>query len=517
MVHKEKKRVEVNAAQYAAIYALKMGIKYLFLEWGRGTGKSTILGWVIKEAAYQLPRATGILVGQTYQRMLSTTLPSTKEGLSMFGFYEGVDYVVGRSGKKLGFAMPFQSPNKWENVIHFRNGFILILVGLDNPDSGRGINSYLVIGDEAALLEPERLFNNVQTTNRAKKEEFRKSPLLNAEIYASSTPMTKDGKWFTDMEEKILDAIKGFNKKIENPEEYLFIKANAFVNQKNLKEGWFKRMENNAPSQMHYDAEILNIRPNFNIISFYPRLIPEIHYYEDYNNSYLEKIGVHAKEEDFNCLQDGDLKKNEPLIIEEDWGTFNSLIVSQDNGKEFRRLKTFWVKSPKIIDDLIEKFVKYYSYHQKKIIYYYYDRNGNNRTANSPITFAEQAISLLKSAGWKVIVKTPRTVDPSHNSKFIVINYILEHGGTQGLPKVLINKHNCRDLTISLENASAKEGKNGIEKDKRSERSKTIPQEHATHLSDCFDLALYWRYKDKVYRLIGNEHNYQGGIPLFVR
>ncbi|TSD94592.1 hypothetical protein FOF46_31255, partial [Aquimarina algiphila] len=86
---------------------------------------------VIKDAAYQLPRATGVLVGQTYQQMLSRTLPSTKEGLSMFGFYQGIDYVVGRHGKKLGFAMPFQAPSKWENVIHFRNGFILILVALD--------------------------------------------------------------------------------------------------------------------------------------------------------------------------------------------------------------------------------------------------------------------------------------------------------------------------------------------------------------------------------------------------
>jgi hypothetical protein len=56
--------------------------------------------------------------------MLSRTLPSTKAGLDMFGIYEGIDYVVGKCGKSLGFTMPFQSPDKWDNTIHFSNGFM---------------------------------------------------------------------------------------------------------------------------------------------------------------------------------------------------------------------------------------------------------------------------------------------------------------------------------------------------------------------------------------------------------
>lgn len=514
----EKKKVNVNGPQIAAIKALDVGIKYLFLEWARGTGKSTILGWVIKEAAYQLPCATGILVGQTYQQILSRTLPSTKWGLKMFGFHEDIDYVVGRHGKKLGFAMPFQAPSKWENVIHFRNGFILILVSLDNPNSGRGINSYFVVGDEAALLDPEKLFNNVQTTNRAKKVEFEKSKLLNAEIFASSTPMTQEGKWFVKKEKEIVDAIKGFNKKIKKPEEHLFIKASALANKMNLDEDWFDRMLHNSPSKMHYEAEILNIRPNFNLESFYPQLDIAKHYYENFNNSYLESVGVEGGKTSFDCKQDNDRINAEPLILSIDWGVFNSMKVSQDVAGKYKALKTFWVKHPKIIDDLInEEFHPYYSSHSNKTVYLYYDRNGNNRVPNKPITLAQQAINALRLAGWKVIVKTPRTVDPPHNEKFVVINYLLKHGGTQGLPEIGINKHNAYDLTVSLESAPAKEGKRGIEKDKKSERSKVIPQEHATHLSDTFDLPLYWRYKDKVWRLLNNKTSSGGGhIPLFV-
>lgn len=511
----EKIIVNLNRPQLAVTEALAIGKKNLNLEWSRGTGKSTILGWVVKEAAYQLPRATGVLVGQTYMQMLSRTLPSTKEGLEMFGFYEGIDYVVGRCGKKLGFEMPYQSPSKWENVIHFRNGFILVLVSLDNPNSGRGLNSYIVIGDEAALFDPERLFNNVQTTNRAKKVWFEKSPLLNAEIFASSTPMTSKGRWFTDIELEIEKAKKGLKSKITNPNEWAFIKANAYANSRNLSVDWFKRMKMNAPSKMHFEAEIENIRPKLNLRSFYPQLNSSKHYYENYNVTYLETVGVDATKSSFNCKQDADLRRNQPLIVELDWGVFNSMVVSQDDGNDWNFLKSFWVKNPKIIDDLIDdEFTPYYSSHGKKVIHLYYDRNGNNRQANSKLTMAEQAIAAFKRNGWKVVVKTPPTLDPPHNEKFVVVNYLLRYGGTKGLPNIRINMHNAYDLTVSLEDAPAKEGSKGIQKDKSSERSKVIPQEHATHLSDAFDLAIYWRYKDKVMKLINNNTE-RWSVPLF--
>jgi hypothetical protein len=41
----------------------------------------------------------------------------------------------------------------------------------------------------------------------------------------------------------------------------LFVKAPAAVNKHNLSQDWFDRMRDNAPSEMHYDAEIRNIRP----------------------------------------------------------------------------------------------------------------------------------------------------------------------------------------------------------------------------------------------------------------
>lgn len=509
----KKINVNLNIAQAAFVQTLQQGVNQIFLEWGRGAGKSTVLGYAINLAANELRQATGVLVGQTYQQILSRTLPSTKQGLAMFGLFEGVDYVVGWGGKKLGFAMPLQAPNAWKNVIHFRSGFILVLVGLDNSNSGRGINSSIVIGDEAALLNPEKLFNNVQTTNRVRNALFSKSTLCNAEIYASSTPMTQEGRWFTKMEEKIIGARKGLVD-LPSPERYAFIKANAYCNQSNLSKDWFARMKANTPSIAHYNAEILNIRPTLIENSFYPSLNPSTHYYEAYNNSYLEELSSTYTPSSFNCKQDGDLDRTAPLILEMDWGVFNSLVVLQDNKEEVRHLKSMWVISPQIIDDLMNDFHDYYSSHGNKRIYFYYDRNGNSRVANSKLTFAQQATEILRRKGWTVIPKTEGHLDPPHNEKFVVVDYLLKHGGTKGLPLVQINKHNCRDLTISLENAPAKEGNNGIQKDKLSERSKVLPQQEATHLSDAFDLYLYWKYKDKVKRLLEGGRGDQS-IPLF--
>jgi hypothetical protein len=78
---------------------------------------------------------------ETYQQMLSRTFTIYK-GVLICLIYEGIDYRV--KWKSLGFTMPFQSPDKWDNTIHFSNG--LFDYGCnDQANSGRGINCSIVI------------------------------------------------------------------------------------------------------------------------------------------------------------------------------------------------------------------------------------------------------------------------------------------------------------------------------------------------------------------------------------
>jgi hypothetical protein len=477
------KKIALNIPQARAFANMR---KQNYWEWGRGTGKSTGIGYGIRQFVVQMPRASFFLVGSTYSQILSRTLPSTIEGLEMFNLFQDVDYVVGRSGKKQGFQMPFQPPNQWNNIMHWSNGAIFQLVSLDNPNSGRGLNSYGGIGDEAALLDPEKLYNNITATNRAKKEIFKNCSMLGAEIYASSTPVNKKGKWFTDMEETAK----------AKPSEYYFSKANAFWNH-HLQADYFEKMRLKAPSQLLYEAEFLNIRPKEITDGFYANLNPTKHYYTDYNNNYLESLGVTAKKEHFNCHQDNDVRRNEPLILSLDFGVFNSAVVSQLQDDEYRVLKSFWEKSPKLLDDLfIEQFIPYYAPHQEKTIYLYGGHDGNNRLPNSSKTLFEQVIDLLSHHGWSVYLLT-KGAATTHFDKYLLINAMLKEHQTR-LPKIRINEANNEDLIIALERAEAKEGLTGsVEKNKKDERNKLYPQQHATHLTDAFDIPIAAMFNDK--------------------
>lgn len=499
---KVKVITELNPFQSAAVLATQLGIKNKTYLVARGGGKSTVLGWDMLSCVRAMPRSTGVLVGETYQQMLSRTLPSTKEGLEMFGCFEGIDYVVGKKGP--GFNLPFQSPERWNNVIHFRNGTIVILVSLDMPDAGRGLNSYWVIGDEAALLNKERLFLNVQTTNRAKKSIFEQSPLLNAEIFATSMPLTKKGKWILDMENvyKTNSLYKGIS---------TYLKAPATINIKNLSKNWFARMEANASSRVHYEAEILNIEPPSVLNGFYMQWSADIHTYGNANDlEYLDEVGVSYKNKHHDrCRQDKDLIWYQQIEISIDPGEgINSMTVWQkdyQNNIE-RCIKEFVVKRPKDYIDLVKEFDLYYADHKNRVpnvilrhdAQAFKERDKNNRM------IAEKIEQELRTLGWIVNNMTPKSNNPYHEAKFTVLNYLLK--GTDGrLPTILINKDNCPNLIISIEGAETEIKRNsGYAKDKSSERDRTTLPEHATHLSDTFDYYLYWKYADMITEDVGS-------------
>lgn len=174
------------------------------------------------------------------------------------------------------------------------------------------------------------------------------------------------------------------------------------------------------------------------------------------------------------------------------------MTISQQNEDAYKVLKEFFVKSPKILDHLfLEEFLPYYAPHNCKEVYFYYDRTGNNRTANSKMTFADQARDILMKNGWTVYNMTTG-VNPSYMDKFRLINVALrEDGKMKGLPKIRINQANCPNLIISMEHAEVYDRGKGLEKDKRSERRKGVDQEHATHLSDTFDYPFFELFWDK--------------------
>lgn len=478
-----KKRVLLTLPQVGAVLSRQ---KMKYFEWGRGSGKSFILAYFIWKMVTEMPRAAFALVGVTYSQILATTLPSTLKALEILGLIQDVDFVVGKSGKKFGFELPFETPNQWNCVIHFSNGAVLHLVSLDGGNSRRGLNTFGFIADEAALLNPEKLYYDVQLTNRAKYENNPNASMLGAEVYASSTPLTKKGKWFIE-KEKLAKS---------KPNEYYFSKASSLSNP-NLREDYLVKARDNAPSLMLFEAEFLNKRPKEITDGFYANLNPDIHYYTDYDVSYLEKQIWIPEGITLDCRQDKDLHRKQPLIVSLDFGVFNSLTVSQfnRNTNTFRVLKSMWAKSPKITNDLfIDQFLPYYEAHQDKKIYLYGGHDGHNAQANSTTTLYEQLENLLRQHGWKVYVQAKKSA-PLHSRKYLLLNAMLKETDHR-LPKIRIHQENCADLITALERAEAIEGKNGIEKQKKDERNKSMLQQHTTHLTDAFDYPIYDMFWD---------------------
>ena len=137
---KPQKLVKLNPMQMAAVLANhRYKIPYITIEAARGSGKSTVLGWFVKEAVRQMPRSTGVIVGETFVQIKSRTLPSTKEGMEMFGLYEDIDYVVGRCGKKEGFEMPFQAPDDRKELVFEYYGYLEAQHMTDSSNKGIGL------------------------------------------------------------------------------------------------------------------------------------------------------------------------------------------------------------------------------------------------------------------------------------------------------------------------------------------------------------------------------------------
>lgn len=481
-----KKKLLFHLAQMAAAISTQ---RTKILEWGRGTGKSTLLAWFMREMVMTMPRGKFYLTGTTFKAMLGETLPSTRASLERMGIFENIHYHVGRRGPK-HWEAPLESPADWRNYIHFWTGAAFSLVSQDKGRvESRGQNFDGGLGDEVAQLDPERLFNECQAGKRTWREAFKRSPLYLAEIYASSTPVTRAGQWFLKYEEEARN----------NPKDFLFLRANALMNRANLSPSWFDEMRVRAASRMMYDAEIMNIRPNLTVNGYYPMLKADTHYYTaDDPDYWLGRIAEHKPYLE-SSAGDLDYDPNLPLIVDFDPGSaINVAVVKQINKKkmEKRTLKSFWRKHPSIIQELIEHdLLPYYATHKRREVNLFYDRTAKNRVANSRTTVADDVISVFRKHGWQVNDRTIRRV-VTQDEKYHVVNKSLKEDDAQ-LYKERINQTNNRDLIISLEHAEAIENSRGlINKDKRSEkRFGSLPRQHATDLSDAWDLDIVYYAK----------------------
>jgi len=489
------KKLEYNIAQMLFILS---NVLITVLEWGRGTGKSTILARRIIDCVTQMPRSTGALAASSYTQIKTRTLPSTIAGLESHGIYKDIHYFVGkRPPKSFKFPEPYEPPLDYKNAIIFWNGTVLVFVSQDKSgSSGRGMNVDWVVGDEAALLKEKQFETDILLTNRGNKKRiaeypdeswkyFEKCPLHHSILLATSTPITLEGRWILKYEKEAKN----------NPNKVKFLRASAEVNRHNLGDEFFETAKAVMPPDL-YDAEVCNIRMNVIDNGFYPKLSETKHVYNP--TSYKDYL---SDKSDRIWKTDKDVDMAEPLILGIDWGSrINCMVVAQGDRQELKFINNLYVNSPQIVDDLIEEFIRYYNDFPNKDIYIWYDPTGNIKTANSRVTVAQQVKKRLQDAGWDPQLMTQGSHNELHEHKHNLWNNILQEDSTKSFPKVKFNRSNSSELWISMTSAGAVQARDGsTKKDKRSEKSKTIPQEHATHLSDAADVIVVGMFNELMF------------------
>lgn len=490
-VEQKYRVVRLNAPQLAASFSMA---KTLILEWGRGTGKTTIIGDRLNKLHRQMPRSSGLLIAPTYQMTLTRILPALIQGLEMFGLFENLHYFIAQQPPRAwraSWGRAYQPPRSYDHYITFYNGMGAHLISQDVAGDGRALSTDWIIGMEAAMLSNDKLQENTDPTLRGTNTSaFRKSPLFGSRMYESSTPITPDGMWLLDYEAKAMAAPKQFN----------FISADCRDNLHNLRPGFLAEAKEAALTQWLFEAEYLNVRVKMVKNGFYPLLNADVHAYEAFNYAHYDRVGTKP-----DCRGDADLVKTHPLIVAVDWGaSINCLTVNQylKDDNEYRTLKSQYVlgSDQKIQDDLLADFHDYYQYHQadNPNIYLWYDASGNNNTGISKQTRAQLAQSQLMKLGWKVHLMTVGGSNPRHDAKHVLWNEILAEKGTT-FPRYRINRQNARELWVSMTSAGTVKNRDGtVGKDKSSEKKTSVPRQLATDLSDANDTPIFGLFYNRL-------------------
>jgi len=479
MVSDPRREIVYNLPQLLVSIAPQ---KHIFLEWGRGSGKSTILADRIVKLVKSMPRASFFIVGKTFQQMLTRTLPSTFAALELLGYKKGLHYFVGQAPpKSFNYATPFEPPGNFKYAMYWCNGCVFHLISQDREGNGRGLNTSGGVGDEMQMLDYIKLFGDVLATNRANKSLYQHLPLWCSTMFAGTVPIGMDGQWLYKMEKEA----------IKKPSEILYLRASAEENRDNLPDSWFEDQKRILPDII-YNAEILNIRPNQVLGGFY-RSLTEKHLYTKFNYSHLDSFDYSVDAlKATDCRQDNDFISDQPFDVALDYGSnFNCIVTAQQVADEYRFVSSFYVKAPQRTRDAVNKFCEYYRFKKDKTVYYWHDQTSLPGTGLSPFNYMEEVMTTFEANGWKVISMYIGKA-PNHELKFNLWDNMLKETDER-LPPVRFNAEHCKYLLISMQYAPTKESHKGIEKDKSSEGA-DIEQEEATHLSDAADTIIFGKY-----------------------
>lgn len=498
---------------------------------GRGVGKSSnITAQYSINRMVQMPRASFGIVGESYEMIDEQTVPPMIDGWEKRGYVKGEDFVVGERPPE-GWDLPLVSPKKWKRSITWRNGTCFKFISLAKPTSALSHSLDGLFVDEAKLINSEFFAKYVRPTNRGNNLVFGHIPHHHFLFMTSSMPDLPEGQWLLDYEDLVNEKqvnvmiaialkIEEYKIKFEKAEtdkekahwqkkieqrtaEKLLISANSvyFGNYSSLSniavlgiQYFIEALESTELTHQEFCTEYLNIAPRKAGDMFYASLNDK-NYYRIARAKLAEK---YLK----TSLADTDVAQTSALDLGIDWGArINCVVIGQERGKEYLFLKNFYVENGKIIDDVLSDFKEYYQFHKNKKAYLWYDSTGNNKQANSRLTYAKQAKKILEDEAifgkWKVTLKTiGQGSNIDHEDRMLL--WALACRGDVRLPLPRINEVNCHEFKTAMELTPAIEVNGKTKKDKTSERKKSFPNKYATDFTDAGDALYYQKFRRRI-------------------
>jgi hypothetical protein len=471
-----------NIQPHGVIYANPAQIKFLMAQvprktfnGGRGEGKTRVLGHHNRHKFNFLPKCKSGLASLTYGQLLNNCLPEMVGAWRDCGLIEYDPetklghYVIGKKPPQ-PWVQPYAPPRDYKHCITFLNGYTIIMLSFERTEIFRGHNLDALDIDESAFINKEELDKTLIPTVRGNIfKEVHKHWLHHSICDFTSAPYLAEGQWIYETE-ALME---------KDPKRYFFL-SSTLNNYKVLGKQYYINAAETM-TKLRFDVEILNKRLVMVENCFYPNFQKKKH---------VDEFVYAYDEGDKGMFVKGytDYNPNDMLLISFDFNAnFMSCIIAQlKPNNELRIIDECFVKHS-TIDALIDKLCQTYTTHNQKIVQIYGDRNGYNIDKKSATSqsYYNRIQELLSVNGWASDLKAMYGII-EHQNKYQVLNYGLLEGNNQ-MPRVRINAVKCFNLVLSITNSPIKPN---FEKDKGSEQA-DIPQERATHFSDCFDYLYY--------------------------
>ena len=490
--------------------------------WGKSDGT---IGPRILRNIQHMPRSAGSFYAATFQQALSRTLPASIVALKRMKYYNERHYFIGRKAPKaLGFKMPHIEPQSWDHVMHWYNGSIIHILSQDVKFSTNSLTLDYLIADEARSLNKDKMYSDAIPAISGMVGYYNNCPWHKGITLVSDMPQGKRQEWLLDNKKKMdTELLAVLLATRRNVNRFLAIEKRTYDQNRDLREQ--RKLLALYRKHLHYYREfdaidnlellgteyiakmkreltplifqtsILNKHIIKIVGGFYANLNPKLHYYDAYDNNYLDNIRNYHGTFDFKKVktndyrQDADVLKDQSLIIALDYNANINWIVTGQvyEEKELRTIKSMFVKNQRKLRDLIREWCDYYILHPTKQVIYYYDETAlQGAYASDTETFADIVIDELRRRRWtvrEVFIGKPMRHSLKHqyiNDAMTGVKYLFP----------TFNRSNNESLLPAMEATDIKVGRNGFEKNKSGEKlpeTDEDPLELRTDGTDAWD------------------------------